>query len=363
MTVKKFKPILILTAAMIVIQLIVSLIGTEFYLTQLTMALYYSLIIISLCIFIGYAGQISLGHAAFFAIGGYTTAVLTTTNFKEYIGSGLIKLIHGIGLTSTTIDPYGKEILHLSPWLALFTAIVITIIIALIIGIPVLKLKGHYMAMATLGFGLIIYRILLGSKIFGQADGISNVPAFIMPFGLKICGDSSLRLENYYIAGFIVLLGIIILYNLIHSRAGRALRAIHGSEEAAGAAGINTAKYKLFVFVLSAVFACISGVFLTHFFGGIGPAEAGVMKSVRYVALVAVGGMANIWGTLGMSLILNFLSLRGVFGSYDDAFFGSILILFILVFPDGILKAENFTRMKEFFKYFFKKKSEKVSKT
>ena len=101
--------------------------------------------------------------------------------------------------------------------------------------------------------------------------------------------------------------------------------------------GVNTSRFKFYVFVLSAVYAALAGVFLTHYNGGIGPSEAWVMKSVRYVALVAVGGMANIWGTLIMGVGLTFLSLRGVFGSYDDAVFGAILILVMFFAPDGIL--------------------------
>ncbi|HPL15574.1 MAG TPA: branched-chain amino acid ABC transporter permease, partial [Spirochaetota bacterium] len=129
--------------------------------------------------------------------------------------------------------------------------------------------------------------------------------------------------------------------NLIDSRVGRALRSIHGSEEAANAMGIDTARYKLFIFVLSAVFACVAGVFLTHFNGGIGPSEADVMKSVSYVAIVAVGGMANLWGALIMGVILNYLSLRGYFGSYDEFVFGSILIVIMLFVPEGLLRMEN----------------------
>jgi branched-chain amino acid transport system permease protein len=127
------------------------------------------------------------------------------------------------------------------------------------------------------------------------------------------------------------------MHNLVNSRAGRALRAIHGNEEAAGAMGINTARYKLNLFVLSAVFASIAGIFLTHYNGGIGPSEASVMKSVRYVAIVAVGGMANLWGAILAGIILNFLSLRGYFGSFDEAVFGSILVIMMLFAPQGLL--------------------------
>ncbi|MFC1827928.1 branched-chain amino acid ABC transporter permease, partial [Thermodesulfobacteriota bacterium] len=141
-------------------------------------------------------------------------------------------------------------------------------------------------------------------------------------------------------------------------RVGRALRSIHGAEEAANAMGVNTARYKLYIFVLSAVFAAIAGVFVTHYNGGIGPSEAGVMKSVRYVAIVAVGGMANIWGALIMGIVLNFLSLRGVFGSYDDAVFGVILVIIMLFAPEGILNINPWQKTKSLFALFMAQNKE-----
>jgi branched-chain amino acid transport system permease protein len=196
--------------------------------------------------------------------------------------------------------------------------------------------------MATLGIGTIVYQIVLGTKIFGEADGISEVPPFHLPGGLSISADTLNRTENYYIAWFVVFVCVFLMINLVNSRAGRALRAIHGSEDAASAMGVNISRYKLMIFVLSAVYAAVGGALLVHFNGSIGPSEAGVVKSVRYVAIVAVGGMANLWGALIMGVALNFLSLRGYFGSYDDAFFGIILIVIMLFFPDGILTRENF---------------------
>jgi branched-chain amino acid transport system permease protein len=142
---------------------------------------------------------------------------------------------------------------------------------------------------------------------------------------------------------------MLLLCNLIDSRAGRALRAIHGAEDAADAMGVDTAKYKLKVFMLSAVFAALAGVFMTHYNGSIGPSEAGVIKSVRYVAIVAVGGMAHLWGALIMGVLLNFLSLRGIFGTYDDAVFGVILILIMLFAPNGILRLEIKHKLGRFF--------------
>jgi branched-chain amino acid transport system permease protein len=128
--------------------------------------------------------------------------------------------------------------------------------------------------------------------------------------------------------------------NLVESRAGRALRAIHGAEDAAGAMGVDVARLKLATFVLSAVLAAAGGVLLTHYNAGIGPGESGTLKSVRYVAIVAVGGMGSLWGTLGAGALLQFLSLRGVFGSLDDVVFGVILLAVMLFAPEGILRAD-----------------------
>ncbi|MBT3275083.1 MAG: branched-chain amino acid ABC transporter permease, partial [Spirochaetales bacterium] len=152
------------------------------------------------------------------------------------------------------------------------------------------------------------------------------------------------------------LLGMIILINLINSRVGRSLRALHGSEEAANAMGVNTARLKLNVFVVGALFASVAGILLTHYNRGIGPSEASTLKSVRYVAIVAVGGMANLWGTLTISVVLNFLSLRGIFGSYDDAVFGTVLIAIMLFAPDGFLKISILNDIRNWIRQFARAK-------
>jgi branched-chain amino acid transport system permease protein len=274
---------------------------------------------------------------------------------------GLVSFFNKTGLLVASKDLYGGDLLAVEPWAAFIIAVLAAGLIAFAIGGPVLKLKGHYLAMATLGFGIIIYRIVLASAYFGEADGISEVPGFKLLPGIEVSGSFGTRVLNYYIAWAVVIVGIILLLNLIHSRVGRALRSIHGAEEAANAMGVNTARYKLYIFVLSAVFAAIAGVLVTHYNGGIGPSEAGVMKSVRYVAIVAVGGMANIWGALIMGIVLNFLSLRGVFGSYDDAVFGGILIVIMLFAPQGILKINPWQNIKSLFALFMAQNREEPS--
>ncbi len=334
---KRMLPFALLLVVVVAIQLLTAWTDTRYYLTQMTMSAYYALLIIGLCVVMGYAGQISIGHAGFFAIGGYLSAALTTRNLIEYKDTALIRLLDGMGLIVAGEDIYGEALMAVTPWAACILAVLTAAVIALILGIPVLKLKGHYLAMATLGFGIIIYRIVLASAYFGEADGISEVPAFQLLPGLAVSGDFDERVSNYYVAWGLLILGMVLMKNLIDSRVGRALRSIHGSEEAAVSVGVDTARFKLQVFVISAVFAAVAGVFLTHYNGGIGPSEASVMKSVRYVAIVAVGGMAHLWGALAMGVGLNFLSLRGVFGSYDDAVFGVILIVIMLFAPNGIL--------------------------
>ena len=346
---KRYIPVLLLLAVVISVQVATQVSDTSYYLTQLTMSAYYSIVVIGLCVLMGYGGQISLGHAGFFAIGGYLAAAFTTQDLTPFQNNGLVAIIDKAGLLVASTDLYGAKLLTVEPWAACLTAVFVAGIIALAIGGPILKLKGHYLAMATLGFGIIIYRIALASAYFGEADGISEVPGFMLLPGIEVSGSFGARVMNYYIAWGMVVIGVTLLVNLIHSRVGRALRSIHGAEEAAGAMGVNTARYKLYIFVLSAVFAALAGVFVTHYNGGIGPSEAGVMKSVRYVAIVAVGGMANIWGALIMGIVLNFLSLRGVFGSYDDAVFGVILIVIMLFAPEGILKINPWQRVKSLF--------------
>ncbi len=306
---KRYGPVILLAALVAAVQLLLTGLKQEFLLTQLTMSAYYTLAALGLCLLMGYAGQVSLGHAGFFAIGGYTTAVLSTA---------------------------GAAAFGFAPWLSLPAAIAATAGVALVIGVPVLRLRGHYLAMATLAFGFIVSRVILGTALFGQADGISDVPGLRLFAGLVLSGKWSLRVQNYYIAWTLVTVGLLFAVNLIGSRVGRALRAIHGNEEAAAAMGIDVGRYKLAVFVLSAVYAGVGGAGLAHFNAGIGPGEAGVMKSVRYVALVAAGGMGSPWGTVAVSAGLTFLSLRGAFGLYDDAVFGALLVAIMLFAPDGL---------------------------
>ncbi len=335
---RRWLPLLGFAAAAVGAQLSLRAAGAEYCLTQLTMSVYYGIVVLGLCLVMGYAGQVSLGHGAFFAIGGYTSAVLTTHDFGAGAQSAWAAWLKQAHILVTRESLYGGAITTVSPWAAFVAAMLGTALVAGIVGYPALRLKGHYLAMATLGFGLIVNKMLLGSALTGAADGINGVPAWSLAPGFSVSGKSAVRVQNYYLACGIALLVMLLLRNLIQSRVGRALQAIHDRETAANAMGINTAACKLQVFVISALLAALAGVFLTHYSGGIGPSEAGSLKSVRYVALAAAGGMANIWGVAVMSIGLNYASLRGWFGSYDNAVFGSVLIVIIALAPEGPLK-------------------------
>jgi branched-chain amino acid transport system permease protein len=346
---KRYTSVLILCIFIILVQVFTQVLGQAFLLTQMTMSAYYVLVAIGLCMVMGYAGQISLGQAGFFAIGGYITASLSTIDFTPFGGTLFYKILDSLGLLISMETLYGETVLYLSPWISLAAAILISALAAYILGVPVLKLKGHYLAMATMGFGIIVYRIVLGSKVFGEADGITNVPGFPLAPGIQVSGDFTSRISNYYVAWILVVLAMLLLINLINSRVGRALRSLHGSEEAADAMGVDTSRYKVIVFVIGAVLAGVAGFFMTHYNGGIGPSEASVTKSVRYVAIVAVGGMANLWGALIMGFLLNFLSLRGVFGHLDDAVFGVTLVLIMMFMPEGFIRMSLLSDIKSFF--------------
>jgi branched-chain amino acid transport system permease protein len=327
-------------AVAVAVQLLAVHFGRGYLLTQLTMSAYYTLVVIGLSLLMGFAGQISLGHAGFFAVGGYTSAALTTWDLSAHGGSGMASALASAGVLVSRPDLYGGQALVVHAWAAFGCAVALSAMLAFLVGIPVLRLKGHYLAMATLGVGTIIFGIALGTQPLGAADGIFSVPPFQVLPGLAVGGSASVRVSNYYLACALLAGGMLLLLNLIDSRVGRALRAIHGAEDAARAMGVDTAGFKLRTFVLSAVMAAVAGAFLTHYNGGIGPSEASIMKSVKYVAIVAVGGMGSLWGTLSTSLALNYLSLRGYFGSFDDAVFGGILILVMLLAPGGVLAVD-----------------------
>lgn len=261
-----------------------------------------AIVCIGLNLLIGYAGQISLGHAGFFALGGYGSAILS--------GS------HGW-----------------PTWLSLLSASAAVGLLAFIVGRPTLRLKGHYLAMATLGLGVIVSIVLsTEDRITGGPDGMA-VPALAL-FGWVLRGERTW----YWIAGGGLLLAVWLALNLMESPVGRALRALHGSEVAAETLGIDSARYKLMVFVISAVFAAVAGALTAHYAGFITPAKASFMHSVELVIMVVFGGMASIFGAVVGAVVLTTLpQLLTVFKDYEMIVFGAVLIATMVFFPHGVV--------------------------
>ncbi len=326
---------LLLVATIVVFHVVVRMLGREFLLREAIPTAYCTIIVMGLCLLMGFAGQVSFGQGAFFALGGYTTAILTTHSMAG-LGAPWSEWLRSAGVLVARLDLYGGRIVTFSAGSAFLAALLLTFLVAWGVGVPALRLRGHYLAMATLGFGLIVYRLLLSSTLAGGADGLAAVPAWEFCDWLTIGRAKTHRIANYYFAWSTVVGVWLLLRNLTSGRPGRAWRAIHDNETAAAAMGVDTAGFKLRAFVLSAMLAAAAGSLMTHYNGGIGPDEASAMKSVRYVALVAAGGMVRLGGVLTVTAILTFLSLRGYFGSYDHAVFGAILIAVVSVAPDGL---------------------------
>ncbi len=248
------------------------LVTNDYYLGVLIFTAFNCLACIGLCLLMGYAGQISIGHGAFIAIGAYTSGILTSK-------------------------------FAWSPWLAMLCGILLVIVIAFCLGIPALRLKGHYLAMATLGFASIVHIVAVAAvDLTGGPSGLVSIPRLDL-FGYVLKSDT----QYFYFSWGVVALGVYIAFNLINSRVGRGLQAIHGSEDAAASLGINITSYKVQIFILSAVFASVSGSLYAYYMNYIDPGPFDVSHSVLLVTMVAVGGLHNIWGALIGAIVLSLL--------------------------------------------------------
>ena len=289
------------------------------------------LVCLGLVMLMGYAGQLSLGQAGFFALGAYTSAILTAhANLLALKQCAVIKMGLSWGLLTSGTDWMGQEFVRLTPWLAMPAAMAVAAMAAVLLGLATLRLRGHYMAMATLGFGFIVYNLGVNFvSVTGGTAGIQNIPDLQpMQFGEELGW-------HWMIWGAVVVTMILIL-NIIHSRVGRALQSIHGSEEAARAMGVDTVRMKLIVFVLSAMLAAFAGSLYAHKTTYVGPEVASISGSIWLVTFVAVGGMGNLWGGLVAASVLRMLQLSGTFGAYTEFVFGAILVVVMMTMRDGL---------------------------
>jgi branched-chain amino acid transport system permease protein len=257
---------------------------------------------IGLNILMGYAGQVSLGHAGFFGIGAYAVAI-------------------------------GPARFGLASWLCILFGAVLSGAVAWLVGRPMLRLKGHYLAIGTLGFGVLIALVLTSeSEWTGGPDGIAV--ARLAFADIRISGPAAW----YWISGVVLVLGAWLALNLEDSSAGRALRALHDSEIATALCGVDVARHKLWAFVLAAVYASIAGSELALFDGFITPDMAGFLHSIELVAMVVLGGMGSVLGSVvGAALLVTLPQLLTVFMEYEQALLGLIIMLAMIFLRLGIV--------------------------
>ena len=274
-----------------------------YYLLVLNIIAINGLVVLGLNLLIGFAGQISLGHAAFFGMGAYFSAIFTA-------------------------------MYHTPPWPTLLAVMVFTAMVAYVLGIPTLRLAGHYLVMATLGFNIILYILMVHMEYWtGGPSGFAGIPPLRLG-SFPIQGD----LHYYWLLLSFLLLAFFVSLNLVDSRVGRALRAIHENELVANALGVNTERYKVIIFAISAAYASLAGSLFAHYLSFISPKSFDIFYSVQIVTMVVVGGIGNLWGGLLGAAVLTALPemLHGI-RDYALLLYGLILMGVLVFFPEGLL--------------------------
>jgi branched-chain amino acid transport system permease protein len=282
---------------------------SSYVLSMLVFIALYAMAGLGLSLVMGFAGQVSLGQAAFFAIGAYASGVLTAS--------------------------YGW-----SGWAALPVAVAAGGVTAFLVGLPIFRLSGLLLAMATLGFGIIVYYVLVNSTaVTGGPSGLTGIP----PLAIGTFRFDTDARVLWLAWGFLLLL-LGLAGNVVDSRIGRALRAVHGSEAAAEAMGIDTARLKLAVFTLAGASTALAGALYAHYLTFINPSPFGFTFSVELVVMVVLGGTASLWGSVlgaaavvllveGLRSLLPLVSVSHGAAEYE---FGLILMAFMIFLPGGL---------------------------
>ncbi len=281
-------------------------------------ALIYGLAAIGLSLLMGLAGQVSLGHAAFFAVGAYTQALLVTK----------------------------------ANWplpLAALVAVLCSMLVALLVGLPLLRLRGHFLALATLGLGIIVTVVVTELEFTGATSGIFGIPK--PNLGGRLYDTSQ---EYFWLMIPFVVIGLWLAVNLVKSRTGRALSAVNDSEVAAECLGVNTFELRLKVFVLSAAYAGLAGAFYAHFINVVNPSSAKFELSVQMLLMVVLGGLGTVWGAVVGAITVQALEeglkdfiphlFPAAKGEVQLIGFGVVLVLVIILLPGGL--AELWGRMR-----------------
>jgi branched-chain amino acid transport system permease protein len=277
---------------------------SAFYFRIGALVFMFALAVAGLNLLMGFAGQVSLGHAGFLGIGAYAAAI-------------------------------GPAHLGAPAWLGVVAGAAFAGLVAWLVGKPILRLKGHYLAVATLGFGLLVSIVLTNEAAWtGGPDGMSV--ARLRLLGQAVSGSQTW----YWISAATFCIGAALALNLVDSPSGRALRAIHDSETAARALGVDVARAKLAIFVISAVYASVAGSYLALLNGHVTPDLAGFLRSIELVAMVVLGGMGSIFGSLvGAAVLIVLPQTLTAMHEYEHMVLGLIVMVCMIFLRQGIVPA------------------------
>ena len=295
----RYLTLIVLAAVILALPLIFP---SSYYFRVASLVWVSALAAIGLNVLMGQAGQVSLGHAGFFGIGAYAVAI-------------------------------GPAHYGIPPWAALLIGCLISSVLAYLVGRPILKLKGHYLAIATLGFGVLVALVITTESRW--TGGPDSMPvAKLVLGGWRVSGSDTW----YWVTGGLLFAGTWIALNLSDTPTGRAFRALHDSEVAARVAGVDVARFKLQAFVIAAAYASLAGSALALMNGFINPDQAGFLHSVEMVTMVVLGGLGSVAGSIvGAAVLITLPQALTVFQEYEHLLLGVIIIVSMIFMRDGIV--------------------------
>jgi len=296
-------------AVFLVVLAAIPLAAPQFYVTLGNYIGLYSMVALGLVLLTGVAGQTSFGQAAFVGLGAYTSAYLTTH--------------------------YG-----MSPWITLAIGLVITLLFALFLGFITLRMRGHYLPLATIAWGISLYYVFGNLEMLGGHTGMTGIPALsLMGFELK---DER---RYFFLIWIVVLAALWTTHNILDSRPGRAIRALRGGLGMVEAFGVDAARLKIVVFVYAALLACISGWLYAHLQRFVNPTPFGINQGIEYLFMAVVGGAGSVWGAVVGATLITLLKqvlqdilpgLLGRQGNFELVVFGILMVLLLQFARDGV---------------------------